>query len=361
MLHDFLTTNRPQLIERCRRRVALRGRPPPTEIEIEHGIPIFVDQLIDTLAGKQEKAAGARVLAMADDAARYGDELLQHGFTIEQVVHDYGDLCQAIMELSIETGTKVELDEFRVLNESLDDAIAEAVTAYAAGRALLLFEAERRAETQRHGIFVHEMRNHLQTATLARSALLAGNMATSGATGAVLDRSLAGMNDLIDRSIAVVREDQHHRRFAVAPFIAELRASAVLSAGDRKCGLSVPTVAPELAVDGDRALLMGAVTNLLHNAFKFSRSPCAVDLHAFAQGDRILIEVRDSCGGLPAAAADSLFDPFHQAGEDRSGLGLGLGVARRAVEADGGRLSVRDEAPVGCVFTIDLPRHAIPA
>lgn len=360
MLHDFLTANRDQLIARCRGRVALRGRPPATQSELEHGIPIFVDQLIDMLAGKREEAAGDRVIAMANDAARHGDELLRHGFTIEQVVHDYGDLCQSIMGLSIETGTEVELDEFRILNESLDDAIAEAVTSYAAGRAVLLFEAERRAETQRHGIFVHEMRNLLQTAVLARAALLTGNLATGGATGAVLDRSLEGMQELIDRSIAHVREEHGPHRFALAPFIAELRASAVLRAEDSHCGLTVPVVDDDLAIEGDRTLLMGAVSNLLHNAFKFSRAPCQVDLHARAEGDRILIEVRDSCGGLPGDP-QALFAPFHQAAEDRSGLGLGLGVARRAVEAEGGHLTVRDEAPVGCVFTIDLPRFALPS
>jgi signal transduction histidine kinase len=52
-----------------------------------------------------------------------------------------------------------------------------------------------------------------------------------------------------------------------------------------------------------------------------------------------------------------MFRPFNQVGEDHSGLGLGLDICRRSVEANQGVLSVRDLPGVGCVFTIDLPRH----
>jgi signal transduction histidine kinase len=69
--------------------------------------------------------------------------------------------------------------------------------------------------------------------------------------------------------------------------------------------------------------------------------------------------VRDRCGGLPPDSAQHLFDSFHQAGDDRSGLGLGLSISRRSVEANEGTLTVRDLPGKGCVFTIDLPRHAV--
>jgi signal transduction histidine kinase len=54
-----------------------------------------------------------------------------------------------------------------------------------------------------------------------------------------------------------------------------------------------------------------------------------------------------------------MFRPFTQSGTDRSGLGLGLSIARRGVEADGGMLTVRDIPGIGCVFTIELPRRAL--
>jgi C4-dicarboxylate-specific signal transduction histidine kinase len=83
-------------------------------------------------------------------------------------------------------------------------------------------------------------------------------------------------------------------------------------------------------------------------------------LSAYAAADRIRIDVEDHCGGLQSGAAETLFLPFTQTGEDRSGLGLGLAICRRSVEANNGVLRVRNLPPSGCVFTIDLPRHLLP-
>jgi signal transduction histidine kinase len=106
---------------------------------------------------------------------------------------------------------------------------------------------------------------------------------------------------------------------------------------------------------GDRQLLLAAAGNLLQNAFKFTQPGTEVTLHAHASGDRILIDVEDGCGGLPAGDAERLFVAFEQRGDDRSGVGLGLSIARRSVEANRGTLTARDMPGRGCVFTIDLP------
>ena len=125
------------------------------------------------------------------------------------------------------------------------------------------------------------------------------------------------------------------------------------------CGLAVSDVDAHLAIDVDRDLMLGAVGNLVQNAFKFTRPGSEVKLDAYAIGDRIHIDVRDHCGGLPTGEAERMFESFHQAGADRSGLGLGLSIARRSVEANQGELRVRDLPGSGCVFTIDLPRHLL--
>jgi hypothetical protein len=101
------------------------------------------------------------------------------------------------------------------------------------------------------------------------------------------------------------------------------------------------------------------LVNLLQNAFKFTHPNTQVTLHAYAVGDRVIIDVHDHCGGLPEGFADKMFKPFTQGGVDRRGLGLGLSIARKSVEADGGKLTVRDVPGEGCVFTIDLPRHMV--
>ena len=143
---------------------------------------------------------------------------------------------------------------------------------------------------------------------------------------------------------------------AVDQFIAEVQLAAGLEARVRRCEFTVSPVEHGLAIRVDIPILYSAVSNLLQNAFKFTHPHSHVWLKAFGTVDRVLIEVEDECGGLPEGKAEAMFLPFQQYNADRSGLGLGLSISRRAVEASGGKLSVRDLPGIGCVFTIDLPR-----
>lgn len=377
MLHEFLATHRSELIDRCRSKVGQRPAPKATENELEYGIPLFLDQLIKTLCVEQTAepllsrkvsgpSGGGRpaLSEMGETATLHGRELLEHGFTVEQVVHDYGDLCQAITDLAFELHITIEIDEFRTLNRCLDNGIAVAVTEFNYQRDFVVADRQVQALNERLGFFAHELRNLLNSATLALSAIKVGNVGVTGATGAVLDRSLVGMRNLIDRSLSEVRMTAGlpvlHHLFSLSDFIAEVKLSASLEAQVKGCTLTVASVDPELAVDADRDLLLSAVGNLLQNAFKFTHLHSEVTLHAYAAAGRVVIDVEDKCGGLPPGDAERMFQPFTQSGEDTSGLGLGLSISRRSVEANDGILSVRDLPGAGCVFTIDLPRHLMP-
>jgi signal transduction histidine kinase len=301
---------------------------------------------------------------IGETATRHGRELLQRGFTIEQVVHNYGDLCQAITDLAFERDTPFETDEFRTLNRCLDNAIAVAVTEFNRQRDFVVADQQAHAVNERLGFFAHELRNFLNSATLALSAIRVGDVGLNGATGAVLDRSLVGLRNLIDRSLSDVRLTAgmpvQNRLFSLADFIAEVKHSASLEAKVKGCVLTVSVVDPRLAVDADRDLLFAAVGNLLQNAFKFTRRHTEVTLNAYAADDRILIDVQDNCGGLPTGDLDKMFVPFTHDSKDKTGLGLGLSISRRSVEANEGTLTARDIPGSGCVFTIALPRHAMP-
>ncbi|MES1265451.1 MAG: HAMP domain-containing sensor histidine kinase, partial [Variovorax sp.] len=189
-----------------------------------------------------------------------------------------------------------------------------------------------------------------------------GKVPIGGATGAVLKRSLASLAALLSLSLSQVRikaEAPHEEAFPLASFVAEAKNVASLDAIAKGCTLSVPEVDAALGISGDRERLLAALVNLLHNAFKFTLPHTEVALCAYSKGDRVLVDVKDNCGGLPSGAAAIIFRPFMQAGNDESGLGLGLSIARRNVEADGGVLRVRDVPGIGCIFTIELPRRAL--
>lgn len=370
----FLAHNREGLIARCRVKVALRAEAGHVARELEHGITPFLDQLIKTLRVEQGDSpassskvsgptgGGAPALSeIGETAAAHGRELLAHGYTVEALVHDYGDLCQAITDLAVENAFAIPAGDFRTINRCLDNAIAIAVTEFGYQRDAQVAERNADALNERLGVFAHELRNSLNAATLALQLIRIGKVGHSGSTGAVLDRSLVQMRGLIDRSLAEVRLNaglpSRYEVFSMAEFIAEVRISAQLEADMHGCLFIVSRVDPRLAVDADRDLLVSAVGNLLQNAFKYNESGTEVTLNCYAQADRVLIDVEDHCGGLPKGDVDRLFSPFVQAATDRSGVGLGLSIARRSVEANQGSLRVRDRPGTGCVFTIDLPRR----
>lgn len=376
MMYNFLQSNKADLIERCKLKVAERPRRAATTKQLENGVPMFLEQLIRTLevekgdapldsrkiSGPSGGGEALTVSEMGQSAFQHGNALLQLGFSVDQVVHDYGDICQAITDLAFERDAPFSVDEFRTLNRCLDNAIADAVRAFTLQRETMLADKQAGDLNEQLGNFAHELRNFLGTATLAFSAAKQGNLPLTGATGSVLEKSLIGLSNLIDRSLAEVRighTARKHQKFSVSKFIEEVRQVAALEARARDCVLLVSDVDPTLAVEADRDLLFAAVGNLLQNACKFTHPHTDVTLNAYADNERILIDVRDHCGGLAPGGADRLFSPFHQRSGDKSGLGLGLSIAKRSVESSGGIISVRDLPGTGCVFTISLPKLAM--
>ena len=353
MLHEFVTENRAELIRRCRAKVEMRSIPPPTPAELEYGVPCFLDQLVDAL--QHHPSPNAEI---GRSAARHGHDLKVQGFTVSQVVHDYGDVCQSITDLALELNAPIDVEDFRTLNQCLDDAIASAVTEYGRGNRSAV-DTESARDDQRLGFLAHEMRNLVGTATVAFEVLRTGNVGVGGSTGNVLQRSLAALGDLITRSLDEIRLQHAIRdrtQFGIAEFIAELAPAAALDATARGLSFAVEAGHAGVNVDADRSILAATVVNLLQNAFKFTRPGSTVTLRTSATPHRVLIEVEDACGGLPDGNVNTLFQPFAQRGEDRTGLGLGLTISRWGAEANNGRVFARNLPGHGCIFIIDLPR-----
>ena len=110
---------------------------------------------------------------------------------------------------------------------------------------------------------------------------------------------------------------------------------------------------------GDAALIRHALTNLIHNAIKYTPTGGTITVEVNATGGRALIEVRDTGPGIPAAHRDRIFDRFYRVDAGRSreegGVGLGLAIARWAVEANGGQIELASERTHGSSFLVILP------
>jgi signal transduction histidine kinase len=353
MLHEFVTTYRDAIITKAREKLTARPWPSASANELENGVPLFLTQLSETLK-KESSGSPYSPNAIGHSATQHGRDLLALGFTVSQVVHDYGDICQAITELALEQNAPITTDEFHTLNRCLDTAIAEAVTEHAR----ITAESKTSEEAERLGQMAHEVRDILNTALLAFHTLKRGTVAINGSTGAVLGRSLMGLRDYVDSTLSDVRmsaNNSRRERVSLATFLNEIAVSGGLHAEYRGLEFSIELVAPDLVVDVDPQLLASAVTNLLNNAFKYTRNGGRVVLRARVEHERVLIEVEDECGGIPESKGDP-FKPFgDRRGNDRTGLGLGLSIARKAVRTHGGDITVRNMPGKGCIFAIEIP------
>jgi hypothetical protein len=213
MLHDFLSSNRNELISRCRSKVSKRDSPPVTPKELEHGVPLFLEQLVWALRCEEESPGLDRdrifgplsktpaAVESSRTAALHGKELLDDGYSVDQVVHDYGDICQAITELAQQKNAPVTVDEFRTFNRLLDNAIADAVASFGHHRDATISAQGAQDQQVWRGSLGDEQRKLLDMAVSAFDALKVGNIGLRGATGALLEDSLARLRDLIDRSL----------------------------------------------------------------------------------------------------------------------------------------------------------------
>ena len=356
MLGEFIAANRDDIISRARDRVCRRQWPPVAVGELEHGVPLFLTQLTHALRLEASSSLFSDS-TIGDSAARHGGELKRLGLTVSQVVHGYGDICQAITAIAVEQHAPITVEEFHTLNRCLDTAIAEAVTEH--GR--VTAQTQSAEEAERLGQLAHELRDALNTATLAFQVLRRGTVAINGSTGAVLGRSLMSLREIVDRALAEVRlatGTPRRARLVVAEFIDDIAAAAMLHAEYRHVQFRVDPVEAGLRVNADAQLLASAVMNLLHNAFKNTPAGGRVVLRTHAEGARLLVEVEDECGGLSQGQGSRVPGFGDRRGSDRSGLGLGLSIARQAVREHEGEIRTRNLVGQGCIFIIEVPLAA---
>lgn len=193
MLAEFITTHRPAIIARCEKKAHARLVAAHSNVQLENCAPTFLDQLVAEL----QRDTPMRNAAIIQSAVKHGHELLAQGFTVSQVVHEYGDICQAVTELAVEGNAQITTDDFRRLNRCLDDAIAGAVTEYGRARDDTI-NRQANAEAQRLVALTTNLRTTIDMAKVALDMLKSGSVGISGSTSSVLDTSLTSAGALVD-------------------------------------------------------------------------------------------------------------------------------------------------------------------
>jgi signal transduction histidine kinase len=343
-LHEFITTYRANVLDACTQRLG------PDAVRGDEAIAML-DALLGEIAGTLRCDAFAAPPLGSDRtgevAASHGRKRQRVGSEIRAIVRDYAALWDAISAVAVEKEETFGVLEFQALHGSIDAGISAAIHEFAM--------QTRHDHEHQLGALAHEFRNALSSATMAFSALRSERAGIQSETAYVLERSLAHMRDLVQQTIASVhlgaRVPLDSRRLRVADLLRDLESATL---GARGIAVHVD-VGDDLEILADIRLVTSAVGNLLHNALKFTPQGGRVSLRARAVGERVFIEVEDECGGLPAGEQDELFEPFVQRGADRTGLGLGLSIARDAIRAHRGEIRVGNRPGTGCVFTVVLP------
>ncbi len=350
-MKQFIQKHTAAIVDNARKRIQGRMAPSASEDELA-GIPLFLDQLVARFERRADPTLSSGP-DIADTAAARGRSFLQPGIGVAHIVNDYGAICQSVGEIAVACQASITAADYKILNQALDDAIAGALTEYSLRR------EENRAKEEREqlGILAHELRNALASVFVAVSLLKEGLVPSAGRTMDVLNLNLQRAQDLIDTSLAGVRlasADMAIARFSLADLLDDIELPAISEAERRGVRLVVG-VGENVTVQGDRQLLVAAVSNLVQNALKFTPSGGTVNIHGQSDGAMTKLIVEDGCGGLPSGEAGNLFEPLVRGGDDHSGVGLALTIVRRAVEAHGGHVYVQDRPGVGCRFVVEVP------
>jgi signal transduction histidine kinase len=322
--------------------------------ELWDHLPRFFDEVLAVL--RTEEGTGPEAAAPNESAASvaHGTQRLRVGFDLAEVIREYEILTECILD-EVEAGDgSISTRAFRHVQRILNAGRAQAISAYIDRR-----DAEMAQATSQHVAFIaHELRSPLMNAFLALTALRKNEPSEDQWALGMLTRNLSALRELVDQVLVADRlagQIQLRREsFDLRALLEQVVADNQLSAERRHIQIAMQAP-PALPYRGDQRLLRSAIGNVLGNAVKFTHEAGAISVRARRHDGGITIEIEDACGGLPQGNTTELFEPFVQRGDNRTGFGLGLAIVKQALEAHGGRVSVRNVPGKGCVFALDVP------
>jgi signal transduction histidine kinase len=354
-LSGLLADRRVDILERWTQRIGREH----VDKELSRGeswddLPHFFDEVLAALRSEEGSSAEAAASNGSTASVAHGTQRLRVGFDLAEVIREYEILTECILDEVEAVGGSISTRAFRRVQGLLNAGRAQAISAYIDRRDLEMT----RTHSHHVAFIAHELRSPLMTAFLALTALRKNERTEDHWALGMLTRNLNALRELIDQVLTADRlagQIQLRREsFDLRAVLGQVVAEAQLAAQQRHVEIAVQT--PDaLAFNGDQRLLRSAIGNVLGNAVKFTHEGSAITVRAGRHDGGMRIEVEDGCGGLPEGNAAQLFELFVQRGEDRTGFGLGLAIVKQALEAHGGRVSVRNVPGKGCVFALDLP------
>jgi hypothetical protein len=359
-LADFMEAQREAIAQRWADQLFVTGVPPSVEREaVIDNLREFIDELAVGLRREQGFLQHTTTAEASAVAKGHGKQRFSMGYDIGAVIREYGALRDLLFQMIDENGLNPSVRELRVLSKYLISGIADAATQYGLERT----EALKQQAARHIGFLAHELRNPLSSVRLSLELMRQKGQLPQNRAIERVEQGLQRLSDLIDSSLVETRlraSPEPQREGVDLQELLQALAEESTTEVEAK-GLSIRVeVAPGLRLHADPKLLRSALSNLVRNAVKFTRSGTTLHLRAREGGKRVVLEVEDACGGLPEGKAQQLFNPFVQVGQDRSGFGLGLAIATQVAQAHEGELRVHNLPGQGCIFVLDLPMEPVP-
>jgi signal transduction histidine kinase len=356
-----LLSHRDEIVSRWTDEVKrLQPDPSISTGELVDHVPKFIDELASVLRESSELKNGLKgdAALASSSAAEHGTQRFRLGFDLDAVVREYGILHRCILETAVDRAVTIGPDEHRMLVLAINEGMVDATSQYTRQR-----DAELARRSSEHFAFVaHELRNPLASAEMAYAALSKNGLLPDNPMMKLLGRGLRRTKDLIENMLSLMLAGQmselRRTKIKLSDLVQDAVHESEPAAAEKNVTLSIDTDS-DMPMDVDERLMRSAVTNLIGNAVKFSHAGGSVRVRWKEAANRLVLHVEDSCGGLPPGALEKMFTPFVQVGRDRSGFGLGLAIARQALQAHGGNISVLDRPGDGCTFIAELPTSAL--
>jgi signal transduction histidine kinase len=347
-----LVRNKDLILEEFRTR--LRERLPSANAEsgpiIINTLPAFITRLALALAPNNEIRFASEYSNLA---LAHGNERAKlTGYSLAEVIHEYQILREILMH-TLRTELTLAPEEWNVVHRSIDEAMAEAATAYV--------QVQQRFRDQFTAALTHDFRGPLSNAM--NYVDLIRRDAEPGQHGHFASRALYNLKR-IDRMIQGLldahRADAgeglslHIEPAEVSALAGDVMGDLMLRAGDRF------VLESEKPVHGwwDVDRIKQALNNLLENAVKYGRDETPITCRIGSTDGRVFLSVHNEGEPIPPKLIPVLFQPFRRSlaaeNSNKGGWGLGLVMVQAIAEAHGGSVGVESSESTGTIFTLDI-------
>lgn len=344
--------------EQVRRLPSARQLDIPT---LNDHVPNFLDELCEAFRALSEVSI-PEALGEGSPVV-HGQQRIQVGYNIEEVVAEYNILRGCIHDLADRNSINLQGRAFHILNRVFDGAIGSAVQTFADCQA---FDIQQRRE-EYLAFVIHDLRTPINAISLSAKVLEMILPQQSASDNSVLmfktlQRNIDHLASLVQK---IIEENTHLqteigvklqcRIMDVWPLVESLIRDLRPLADSVRTQL-INSVPYELAIYGDASLLKRIFQNLIANAIKYSPDgEVEIGAHECGKDGSVECWVHDNGEGIPESMLDKIFDKGETDSQNDGGMGLGLAIVKTFTEAHGGHVSVISKYGSGAEFRFFFP------